>query len=87
MEVIMMTLNINYNVYILFDMEEENLNYSIYNNIVLIKCPIIVSPVLFSSAAGLAGLQYGRRSPRVIRVAHKDFYGYGSTVFMVNFSS
>lgn len=44
------------------------------------------SPVFFP-ATGLAGFQYGRRSPRVVRVANVDFYGLGGTVFMVNFPS
>lgn len=45
-----------------------------------------LSPVLFF-AAGLAGLQHGRRSPRVVRVAHVDLYGHGGTVSMVDFPS
>jgi len=47
---------------------------------------LYIIPVLFF-AAGLAGLQQGRRSPRVVRVANVDFYGHRGAVFVVYFSS
>lgn len=48
------------------------------------KRKVFFSPVLVF-AAGLAGLQHGRRSPRIVRVAHVYFYGLGGAVLVVYF--